>query len=470
MATQAIDLSAGLVPKQAAAAPTDAIDLSAGLVPKSQTPSLPNTSGNSVTSGVTDTLKGIGEGAVQSAGETIQSLPWIGKKIISPESMAAERAVFAPGSAAEKAGTYGGKIAEPVLEFVLGDDALKGVALADKVGLAGKITQIAAEHPYIGKLLQHGVAAARMGTVGTADALAHGATLPQALATGATTGIGGSVASAALDAAPQVVQKFINPFRRGPAISGDADTGIVGRLTQGENVAQPPAQAATRTALQGAGSDVGLNTVQGAGLRTAAQEPIAAIRAAKQGIYGQVDAAAGTDLKGLFDRMDKIEDAIDQTAPGSPEEARFEAQRTSLQQTIDDAKATAKSKGVDANKMLKQGDALHTRESALRELQKKVLQNPNIVNGNAAAGTPETLNLDSAIKTLQKMQDDTKYGAPRLEQAIGSKTGAKQFLDDLYASQRRGVRAVDAQQFAKTLGKTLGVGAGLAEGYELLRK
>jgi hypothetical protein len=172
--------------------------------------------------------------------------------------------------------------------------------------------------------------------------------------------------------------------------------------------------------------------------------------------------------------MDKIEDAIDQTAPGSPEEARFEAQRTSLQQTIDDAKNVAKSKGVDANKMLKQGDALHTRESALRDLQKKVLQNPSIVSGNAASGTPETINLDSAIKTLQKMQDDTKYGAPRLEQAIGSKTGAKQFLDDLYASQRRGERAISTQQFAKKLetiakwgGGIAGVGAASYDAYKL---
>src|SRR5258708_34819685 len=54
---------------------------------------------------------GIPEGAVESMGETIQSLPWVGKKIISPEAMQAERAYFKPGSEAEKHGQTTGDIA-----------------------------------------------------------------------------------------------------------------------------------------------------------------------------------------------------------------------------------------------------------------------------------------------------------------------------------------------------------------------
>src|ERR1035437_370852 len=122
----------------------------------------PDTS--STLSKVGDFAKGVGEGAVSSMGETIQSLPWVGKKILSPEAMAAEREYFRPGSAAEKYGQTTGDIAEPVLEFVMGDAALKGLALTDKIGLAGKIAKITQDSPYIGKILQHGVNAARMGT------------------------------------------------------------------------------------------------------------------------------------------------------------------------------------------------------------------------------------------------------------------------------------------------------------------
>ena len=132
---------------------------------------------------------GVVPGAIEGAGQTIQSLPYIGKKIISPEAMAAERSYFAPGSKAEAAGQVGGGVGEGVLEFVLGDEALKGLSIADKIGIASKIEKVAKESPYIGALLRHGVTAARNGTVGTAEALAKGATLPEALKSGAETGL-----------------------------------------------------------------------------------------------------------------------------------------------------------------------------------------------------------------------------------------------------------------------------------------
>src|SRR6202035_2557775 len=47
-------------------------------------------------------MKGAVGGLLTSAGETIQGLPWVGKKILSPEAMQAEREYFRPGSAAEK--------------------------------------------------------------------------------------------------------------------------------------------------------------------------------------------------------------------------------------------------------------------------------------------------------------------------------------------------------------------------------
>jgi len=148
------------------------------------------------TTGVSGTLNkigefgaGVGEGAISSMGETIQSPPWVGKKILSPEAMQAEREYFKPGSAAEKHGQTTGDIAEPVLEFVMGDEALTGLAIADKIGIAGKIAKIAQDSPYIGKHLQHGVNAARMGTVGTTEALAKGATPAEAIKTGVATGV-----------------------------------------------------------------------------------------------------------------------------------------------------------------------------------------------------------------------------------------------------------------------------------------
>jgi hypothetical protein len=258
-------------------------------------------------------------------------------------------------------------------------------------------------------------------------------------------------AFAGAPAEARAVTSRINPFRK---------------MWQGANVSQTPAQAATRTAATTAGAEVGLNTAQPAGLRTLVEEPISAVNGLKKSVYGQVDRAAGTDLKTLYGKLDAINDKIDLEASGSPEESRLEAQRTSQMQTIEDAKQVARGKGVNVDKLLDQGDALHTREMALRDLQKSVFKNVNTVEGNVAAGTPETINVDSAIKSLQKLQDNTKFGAPRLEQALG-KSGSKQFLNQMYAAQRAGQNAIPYQTAAKWLAGILG-GTGILEGLHVL--
>jgi len=417
---------------------------------------------------VQDFGQGVVEGAVKSAGESIQSLPWVGKKIISPEAMAAERAYFRPGSPAEAYGQNTGDIAEPILEFVMGDEALKGLAIADKVGIASKVSKIIQDSPYIGKILQHGVNVARTGTVGTAEALAKGASLPDALKTGAAVGLGGEAISAAAEAAPDVVQAIArrNPFRKVAA----ADPGVISKVLQGEGVVQTPAQDALRAAVKTGGADVGLNTAQPASFRTIAEEPISAINAAKKNVYSQVDSATGLNIKGLYDKLDAINDKLDVAPSGSPEEAQLELQRTNQMQTIDDAKQAARAKGVDVDKLLDAGDALHTKEMAWRELQKNVLKNPSIVEDDTASGSVESIKLDPAIKALQKMRDNTKWGASRLEQIFGT-DGTKTLMNNLYAAKRLGKSAVTLQQFAKYAGITIGtaaLGAGAIEGVSQL--
>ena len=79
--------------------------------------------------------------------------------------------------------------------------------------------------------------------------------------------------------------------------------------------------------------------------------------------------------------------------------------------------------------------------------------------------TPETVNVDSAVKTLQKLQDNTKYGGSRLEQALG-KEQAQALLNDLYSAQRQGVKAMTRQQWATRIAKVV---AGGGAGYEILK-
>jgi hypothetical protein len=77
-------------------------------------------------------------------------------------------------------------------------------------------------------------------------------------------------------------------------------------------------------------------------------------------------------------------------------------------------------------------------------------------------GTPETINVDSAVKALQKLQDSRPYGGSRLEQALG-KENANQLLKDIYSAQRAGASAAKIRARIITALKVAGVGYGVHE-------
>jgi hypothetical protein len=393
--------------------------------------------------------KGVGEGAVTSMGESIQSLPWVGKKILSPEAMQAEREYFKPGSAAEKYGQTTGDIAEPVLEFVMGDEALKGLAIADKVGLASKIAKIAQDSPYIGKLLQHGVNAARMGTVGTAEALAKGATPSQAVKTGAATGVGGEALSTAVEAAPAAakavkglvtpgtdegVMSRFNPFRLPKTIQ---------EIGAGTDIAQPAAEEAVHGVTGGGAGPV----LQGA--TTAVDKPIADLAAQKTTAYKQIDDAVGFDFKAEKLKLKDTEYAIKQ--PG--------ADKVGLQKEIDDstkriadANTTLAAKNIDP----KVADALNTSWQAAANYRQ------TLVRATASDGTIDVNKLLTGSKNLRF----SKWG-DRLAQAFGKgdvkagKAIADSYIAQLEAAKKAGVAAVRTQTIAKWVGGAV-LGGGTA--------
>lgn len=119
-------------------------------------------------------------------------------------------------------------------------------------------------------------------------------------------------------------------------------------------------------------------------------------------------------------------------------------------------------------KQLDRADEQFKQAQALKDLQEKVFKNPNIVLGNVGAGSDETVNIDEAVKALQRLQDDTRYGSPRLEQALG-KQGAQDLLTNMYAAQKSGMTAMSRQQFAKLIAKyTIGGGVVMDIGYHVL--
>jgi hypothetical protein len=155
---------------------------------------------------------------------------------------------------------------------------------------------------------------------------------------------------------------------------------------------------------------------------------------------------------------------LTETEEDVAKEASLEKSRTAIMDKIEAAKQQAIRSGVDP-KLLEQADSQFKQAGALKDLQQKVFKNTGAISGNKALGAEESINVNQAVKELQKLQDNTKYGASRLEQALG-KDGAQAILKDMYAAQKSGIKAMTKQQWAFRAAKALGA---TGVGYEVLR-
>jgi hypothetical protein len=86
-------------------------------------------------------------------------------------------------------GKVAGNVLENILEFAGGDEALKGLTTAAKIGELAKVEQAMSKSPVLTRLLGN---ALRAQTVGTAQAAVHGATPGQAVASGGVAAAGGA--------------------------------------------------------------------------------------------------------------------------------------------------------------------------------------------------------------------------------------------------------------------------------------
>lgn len=81
-----------------------------------------------------------------------------------------------------------GEVGGNVAQFILGDEALKSLSLADRLGVASKIAKAVEGSPKAAKALDIGMTALRQGTVGGTLALTKGESAPEAEKEAAVTG------------------------------------------------------------------------------------------------------------------------------------------------------------------------------------------------------------------------------------------------------------------------------------------
>ncbi len=210
MGTSAIDLSSGIQP----AKPAAGIDLNAGLQPSSQAPtSPPPAPASTSTPGLLDNLKDsltnelpkeAGEawqGAKKGGAETLSTL---GKLFAPPGFKSGNALDLAPGAkaAVDKAAaapvpdTTAGKTGyglENIAEYLLGDEAVKGMSVGEKLSHLAPVMKTMEKYPRIAAVVQEGLK--NLG-LGTTQAAVHGATTGQALESGLIAGGTGGAAAA----------------------------------------------------------------------------------------------------------------------------------------------------------------------------------------------------------------------------------------------------------------------------------
>jgi hypothetical protein len=276
--------------------------------------------------------------------------------------------------------------------------------------------------------------------------------------------------------AAAALERVGGKLTKGPEAGGGTEAtttakqaGPLRQILKGEKVAQEPAQQALRGGADAASGAPGA-AAKTPSLRTVLEKPIDTIESNAKAAYRQVDEAAGTDFKALREKLENTEYQLRQlteTEEDVAKEASLEKSRTAIMDKIEAAKQQAIKAGVDP-KLLDQADAQFKQASALKDLQTKVFKNTGIISGNKALGAEESVNVNQAVKELQKLQDNTKFGAARLEQALG-KDGALAILKDMYAAQKAGIQAMSRQEFAIKLAKYTGWGSLLLGGAGAVR-
>lgn len=198
-----IDLSAGMVQDAPTAdvspnAPPQNLDLSAGMVPDappaSTEPDGFAQAGNLVSGLEKGFLKGAA-GTVSGVDGLVSKIPGVGKWMTTPlvgdKTSEQAHTDLENSAATEGAPEKTGAGIESAMEFMGGDEALKGLSVAERLGRLSSIAKVLEAHPTLAKLVSMGATAARQGTTGAAQAAAHGEDAGGVAKEGATmTGLG----------------------------------------------------------------------------------------------------------------------------------------------------------------------------------------------------------------------------------------------------------------------------------------
>lgn len=352
--------------------------------------------------------------------------------------------------------TAGGKVgtgAESIAEFFLGDEALKGLSIAERLGLGAKVAKLAESNPVIAKIIGHGLNAVRGGAVVTGHELAHGATPTQALETGAAATALGAGTGAAVE---------------GAGVAKDAIKDAYKSVLDTKSI-QPVLQQGIRDTLTKVAEDNGVVKSAAPSIRDVAKDTADAVYAKSKSQYQVLDDATGGRVQRFKDRLDNIRQSLNGLT-GTEEDVAKEASLLKAQKETEDAMQEAfkdaKAKGVDP-KLIDEANANFKKSQALYDLDKhlKMSASGMRLDVGTSAKNPEAVDPSKMFSRMNRL-----YDSGRLQEAVGQQN-AESLLDHANNAYIQQQKILTNQALAKTVGKyavhaaELGTGGALAAHY-----
>jgi hypothetical protein len=209
---------------------------------------------------------------------------------------------------------------EGLSEYLAGDEALKSLSLAKRLGLAARVAKVAEAHPTIAKIINAGLKVLRGSAVSGSQSAAHG----QSPVEGAVYGAGGELAGEALGAGA----KFLGT-KTPKALEESAKTTF-----ETERAAKSAATRALQTKAQTDIENVALNAAR----KVTGREPTPN----GLGLYSFGDAAADIkkDADPVFNQLRKESNGLFDIAKNQADNARKVLRNPA---TVDAAEAAQKS-------------------------------------------------------------------------------------------------------------------------------
>lgn len=357
---------------------------------------------------VGNTIEGVGKGALQTLSGTDefarQHLPafltnsdlGFGK----PADLAHVREMASPTGTAQKVGAG----IEDLTEFLLGDEALKGASLSERLLNAGKTAKVIENSPRLTAVVKAGIQALRGATIGGTQAGLKSGGDVGSTATGAVAGgVGNVVIPGAINAAkelPELVNTLKNVIR--PGIIQDAFQGDIRRI------------------INEAATEHGVAPSNAASIRDVANEVSNSLQSRAKSAYQALDNATGGRVQRFSDAIKAVQKKLSNlNGIATPDdEGAWIEKLNDLQDAHEQAMSEAEQQGVPRT-LLDQANADFRKSKAMADLNRAVRASSEGLRPELASGAnkplPEKVNTGKLFSRVNKL-----YDSGRLQDAIGT--------------------------------------------------